>query len=184
MSHPKDPKLSNLGKQLLAQDFATQLTPESKRLIPRVESLEAYNKLKGIRVAPGTYGGTLLLQSYIGRGIRTFGSVKRDLFKAARIADLLTFRFGHLRLQRIRETADPDYNFSKAQATLDYANEPLLKAEVDRIADYLTAEKALIDPNNLSATVTVRPAAREKSQFAAIQAQLDRIEKLLNEKQT
>jgi hypothetical protein len=174
MNYPKDMELSRLGKILLDAGFQAPLTARAALRQPAIDVAEIENKLRGVKLSPNAKP-VYLVQSYIGGEVRTFCSVRLDVYLACRIADVLTYKFGHLRLKFPRPTEDPDYNYTKEQAQLDYDNEPAIRSAVDGIFEHLRSLGALLDP-----TGAASPVPRDKrtvllSRLDAIEAKLDLI---------
>lgn len=179
MNYPKDPKLAELGKKLTSSVFRTPLSEHSKTRTAVIEAAEAEGKLRGVKHAPGDREPIFLIQSYVGGSIRSFGSVRLDVFHACRLADMLTLKFGHLRLMYCRPSTAEDFNYSSEQAAADFINEPAIAAIVLDIFSHLRSIDALLDPDNLPSTP--QPPSR-KNTAARIQkekTQLDRIEATL-----
>ena len=176
MNYPKDGTLAALGKQMSAAEFITQLSPAAQQRLEVVDAADAAHKIRGVRRAPGLKNAcTYIVQSYVGGEVRTFCCVNRDHYKAARIADMLTAKFGHLRLRFLRPTTDADYNFTKEQAELDLQNEPAIAGAVEEIFQHLRKLGAILNP---AAPVSVPRSAKPIP--PSLESRLDAIEKTLN----
>lgn len=172
----KDPELGLLSDRLKSLEFLTELLPESQAKLKDVELLEQQNKLRGVRMPP-SFRSALLIQLYVGGEIRTFGSVHLDLFKAARAADLLIFRFGRFRLRFPTALTEADFNFSASQAQADYDHNPELRQWADDAEAHLRSIGALCsegEPRAHAKAVTVPKSATKE-----IFERLDRIEEML-----
>lgn len=176
MNYAKDEKLGWYSSLFKDAEFRTDLLEESKSRVADVEAAERHNRLRGVRIPPNTRGH-LLVQAYIGGEMRTFATVPVDVFKAARIADLLTFKFGRFRLLRPRTLTEKDYNFSEAQARHDYESDEAMRGIVDDVERHLRSIGALSsdtpDPDSV-------PRSKRQA-MGALSRRLERLETLVAE---
>lgn len=169
MRTPNDTTLAGIAKQLSAVTFLTTLNPD-KETLDRLTGLYRTNRLNGVNILLGRNNTTVFVREYVGGQYRTFATRGVDWLSAARLADMVTFRFGAVRLRASRQVPDSEFNFSRAQAEKDWTCEPEIAKLLLQAEEHLRSIGALFDP--------AVPKQKTETQLDRIERKLDQ---LLNE---
>jgi len=139
-----DYKLGLLVKRLANAQFSHPLDLSAESLA-RVTAAKSANKLKHIQwlMDNEKFTGGFSVRIYLGGKIRFLGFFKHDWLSACRLADMLIYRLGPMRLKYSRPNTPDDYNFSQSQSALDWQRETKLTEVILQIEEYFRSTGAI-----------------------------------------
>lgn len=179
MRYNKDPRLGDMADRLQRISFTSELLPESasREKLNELQESHVRGKHKGCAVLNNQH---ILVSIYAGGQTRTLATFRTNYLHACRVADMITLRFGPWRLQRPRTVEPDEYNFSEAQAKLDWQQEPKLTEVIIEMEGYLRSIGALLDPNKPTEPL-IKPPKGGKQLMRTLEARLATIEEKLDQ---
>lgn len=160
MKNNSDPRLGFISKRLSGCRFAFPIDI-SVADMQKFHALRLENKLKNVLSVPGQVLRGNSVRMYIGGKIRTFAYFESDWIAACRVADMATLRFGPQRLKFPRPLEPEDFNFSEAQAKLDWEREAPIAQLLTDVEKHLREIGAFANQQSAKATAE-RLAALER----------------------
>jgi hypothetical protein len=124
--------------------------------------------------------GRWFVKSYLG-GCQRLWVIRDDFAGAARIADMIIFRFHKYRRTAWRALTDEDFNITLAHAKLDLENEPEIKSILMQMEALLIKADVLEEEPGQNRGRYVTAASKMEKQFIALSRQIADLQNQVSE---